>query len=165
MSQRQNQPRLTAEEIEVRVWATVVVIVAVILAGVVAFMLYSLAFVTQPIKTMAPIDQAFTKMLNDIILLIVGGIGGVMSRKGVQALSENMATKQQQDNDTIIVTNQSQQTKAPASVMPNFNWMGFKNPDLDENWRAPPPPNTPPDYVDPASADIAVERHQARSEA
>jgi hypothetical protein len=37
-------------------------------------------FVSQPIKAMAPIDQAFTKMLNDIVLLIVGGIGGVMTK-------------------------------------------------------------------------------------
>jgi len=29
---------------------------------------------------MAPIDQAFTKMLNDIVLLIVGGIGGIMTK-------------------------------------------------------------------------------------
>mgnify|MGYP003348849399 CR=1 FL=1 len=90
-----------------------------------------------------------------------------MSRKGVQALSENLASKQQQDNDTIIVTQSAQQAKtaAPTNTMPNFNWMGFKNPDLDENWRPPPPPSTPPDYVDPSSADIAVERAQARSEA
>ena len=37
-------------------------------------------FVSQPIKAMAPIDQAFTKMLNDIVLLIVGGIGGIMTK-------------------------------------------------------------------------------------
>ena len=37
-------------------------------------------FVSQPIKSMAPIDQAFTKMLNDIVLLIVGGIGGIMTK-------------------------------------------------------------------------------------
>jgi len=29
---------------------------------------------------MAPIDQAYTKMLNDIVLLIVGGIGGIMTK-------------------------------------------------------------------------------------
>ena len=74
---------LSQEEIEIRVWACVVLIVTIILAGIVIFMLYSLAFVVQPIKSMAPIDQAFAKMLNDIVLLIVGGIGGVMSRKGV----------------------------------------------------------------------------------
>jgi len=70
--------------VESYVWALVVLIVTVILAGIVFFMLYSVTFVTQPIKSMAPIDQGYLKMLNDIVLLIVGGIGGVMSRKGVQ---------------------------------------------------------------------------------
>jgi len=84
---------LTQEEIEIRVWAVVVLLVTFILAGIVMFMLYSLAFVVQPIKSMAPIDQAFAKMLNDIVLLIVGGIGGVMSRKGVQTLAEKMSTQ------------------------------------------------------------------------
>ena len=47
--------------------------------------------VTQPIKSMAPIDQAFTKMLNDIVLLIVGGIGGIMSKRAVRSAAEAMA--------------------------------------------------------------------------
>ena len=88
------QRLLTAEEIEVRVWAVVVIVVTFILAGIVSFMLYSLAYVTQPLKSMAPMDQAFAKMLNDIVLLVVGGIGGVMSRKGVQAVSEKIASMQ-----------------------------------------------------------------------
>ena len=89
-----NQRALSPEEIEVRVWAIVVVVVTAILAGIVFFMLYSVTFVTQPIKSMAPIDQAYTKMLNDIVLLIVGGIGGVMSKKGVSNLSEKIAASQ-----------------------------------------------------------------------
>ena len=43
--------------LESYVWASVVLIVTIILAGIVIFMLYSLAFVVQPIKSMAPIDQ------------------------------------------------------------------------------------------------------------
>ena len=77
-----HQPMLTAEQIEVRVWAFVVAVVTLILAGIVFFILYSVTFVNQPIKSMAPIDQAYTKMLNDIVLLIVGGVGGIMT-KGV----------------------------------------------------------------------------------
>ena len=56
MSKFQLNRLLTHEEIEVRVWAAVVLIVTVILAGIVMFMLYSLAFVVQPIKSMAPIE-------------------------------------------------------------------------------------------------------------
>ena len=72
---------LTADDIEVRIWGFVVVTVTLILCFIVVAMLYSVTFVTQPIKSMAPIDQAYTKMLNDIVLLIVGGIGGVMSKR------------------------------------------------------------------------------------
>lgn len=162
-SQQQLRPLLTAEQIEVRVWAFVVAIVTLILAGIVFFILYSVTFVNQPIKSMAPIDQAYTKMLNDIVLLIVGGIGGVMSKKGVQSLSESMAAKQQQDNDTIIVAPTVAQARtgnvsSASNQMPNFNWMGIQNPQLDEDWRPPPPPTTPADYLHPEREEIAQER-------
>ena len=156
------QRLLTAEEIEVRVWAFVVGIVTIILAGIVAFMLYSLAFVVQPIKSMAPIDQAFTKMLNDIILLIVGGIGGVMSKKGVQAVSESIAAKQSPQPQAVAPSTPQVTT---ASGMPDFNFMGFQNPELDETWRPGPPPTTPPDFLDPSREDIAQERAAAKEHA
>ena len=145
---------LTQEEIEVRVWACVVLIVTVILAGIVIFMLYSLAFVTQPIKSMAPIDQAFSKMLNDIVLLIVGGIGGVMSRKGVQAVADKISPT---TPTTPLVVSAPQSVTSSALPV----WV---NPPLDEEWRAPPPPTTPPDYVDPAKEEIAHERALAKVE-
>ncbi len=156
---------LTSEEIEVRVWAIVVIIVTVILAGIVGFMLYSVTFVTQPIKSMAPIDQAYTKMLNDIVLLIVGGIGGVMTRKGVQAVSDKLHSNQTPPTTPTTPTPATPVAPVASSSLPNFNWMGFTNPALDEEWRPPPPPTTPPDYVDPAKEEIAVERAAARSEA
>ena len=156
----QLQRLLTSEEIETRVWATVVIVVTIILAGIVMFMLYSLAFVVQPIKSMAPIDQAFTKMLNDIVLLIVGGIGGVMSRKGVQAVSDKLSAPAPTTPTPSVVV-------APVTAqsgMPDFNFMGFKNPELDESWRAPPPPTTPADYIDPSKEEIANERAVAKLE-
>ena len=156
---------LTSEEIEVRVWAIVVIIVTVILAGIVGFMLCSVTFVTQPIKSMAPIDQAYTKMLNDIVLLIVGGIGGVMTRKGVQAVSDKLSTTVNSSQPTVNLSQPTVNTPTPAPVnTPSFNWMGFQNPALDEDWRPPPPPTTPPDYIDPAKEEIAVERAAARHE-
>lgn len=153
------QHRLTAEEYETRIWGFVVVVVTLILAGIVSFMLYSLAYVTQPLKSMAPMDQAFAKMLNDIVLLVVGGIGGVMSRKGVQAASEKLASPQPQ-----AVAPSTTPVTTAAGGMFDFNFNGFKNPELDETWRAPPPPTTPPNYVDPAVEDIANERAAARLE-
>ena len=155
---------LSQEEIEIRVWACVVLIVTIILAGIVIFMLYSLAFVVQPIKSMAPIDQAFAKMLNDIVLLIVGGIGGVMSRKGVQTVAEKMATP-----TTPPTTPPSTPPPAPSAntstwTSPSGALPTWINPVLDEEWRAPPPPTTPPDYVDPAKEEIANERALAKAE-
>jgi hypothetical protein len=153
---------LTSEEIEVRVWAIVVIIVTVILAGIVGFMLYSVTFVTQPIKSMAPIDQAYTKMLNDIVLLIVGGIGGVMTRKGVQAVSDKLSNPPPAVSSPAVTPAVTSSSTPAASH--NFNWMGFQNPALDEDWRPPPPPTTPPDYIDPSKEEIAVERAAARHE-
>lgn len=151
---------LTQDEIEVRVWALVVLIVTVILAGIVFFMLYSVTFVTQPIKSMAPIDQGYLKMLNDIVLLIVGGIGGVMSRKGVQTLAEKMSSS---TTTSPTATFTPGMTTTPA-VVPNNSMPVWVNPPLDEEWRAPPPPTTPPDFIDPAKEEIAHERAAARSE-
>jgi hypothetical protein len=140
---------LTQEEIEVRVWASVVLIVTVILAGIVIFMLYSLAFVVQPIKSMAPIDQSFAKMLNDIVLLIVGGIGGVMSRKGVQAVADKVSPPP------------TTATPTPSPSVFNGGLPVWVNPPLDEEWRAPPPPTTPPDFLHPEREEIAKERAEA----
>lgn len=142
-----NQPQkpLTADDIEVRIWGFVVVAVTLILCFIVVSLLYSVTFVTQPIKSMAPIDQAYTKMLNDIVLLIVGGIGGVMSKRATGAVAKafgHTPTPQpcQQYSNTSYV---------PArSSMPDFNWMNYKNPELDESWVPPPPPTTPPDHLD-----------------
>ena len=141
-----------------------VLLVTLILAGIVMFMLYSLAFVVQPIKSMAPIDQAFAKMLNDIVLLIVGGIGGVMSRKGVQTIADKVS---QASNPAPTTPPAPAPAAAPATstwIAPAGGLPAWVNPVLDEEWRAPPPPTTPPDYVDPAKEEIAQERAAARSE-
>ena len=127
-----NQQPLSPAEIEVRVWAFVVGIVTVILAGIVFFMLYSVTFVTQPIKSMAPIDQGYLKMLNDIVLLIVGGIGGVMTKRAVSgSSSEPKGETPPKQSD-------------PSGALPV--WV---NPQLDESWTPPPPPTTPADHLEP----------------
>lgn len=166
-----NQPKfhpnrlLTQEEIEIRVWAFVVLVVTFILAGIVFFMLYSLAFVVQPIKTLAPLDQAFAKMLNDVVLLIVGGIGGVMSRKGVQSVADKLSSSS--TPQAAAPSTPPAPAAAPATstwTAPSGGLPAWVNPVLDEEWRAPPPPTTPPDFIDPAKEEIAQERAAARSE-
>jgi hypothetical protein len=147
MSKKQ---RPTIEEVETYVWGFVVIMVTLILCFIVMALLYSVTFVTQPIKSMAPIDMAYTKMLNDIVLLIVGGIGGVIGKKGVGTAVNAIQN---------AVTPPTAPTPTPSSLAPvqapvatvastNYNWMGFKNADLDESWTPPPPPTTPPDLLE-----------------
>lgn len=160
--------RLTADEFEVRIWGFVVVAVTMILCFIVIMLLYSVTFVTQPIKSMAPIDQAYTKMLNDIVLLIVGGIGGVMSKRAVGAMAQKMATPEPPASTPAPPPPQPPQPLTPGAVvapgLPNFNWMGYQNPALDESWTPPPPPTTPADYVPPEAEDIAIERAAAKEQ-
>jgi hypothetical protein len=106
---------------------------------------------------MAPIDQGYLKMLNDIVLLIVGGIGGVMSRKGVQTLAEKISTPT--TPPTTPPSTPQTTTALYSGALPV--WV---NPPLDEEWRAPPPPTTPPDYIDPEKEKIANERALARAD-
>jgi len=140
------QKRLTIEEVETLVWGFVVVMVTLILCFIVVALLYSVTFVTQPIKSMAPIDMAYTKMLNDIVLLIVGGIGGVIGKKGV-GTAVNAIQNAVSPPPTPTPPPVAQNTWTSTSPAPN--WLNFKNPDLDESWTPPPPPTTPPDLLEP----------------
>jgi hypothetical protein len=144
-----NQPqtpktKLSADEIEVRIWGFVVIMITLILAGIVFALLYSVTFVTQPIKSMAPIDMAYTKMLNDIVLLIVGGIGGIVGKRAVgavhNAVSPTPTTPVVNPSAPVVNLNQP----APTPTASGYNWLNFQNAALDESWTPPPPPTTPP---------------------
>ena len=154
---------LSTEDIEVRIWGFVVVAVTCILCFIVVALLYSVTFVTQPIKSMAPIDQAYTKMLNDIVLLIVGGIGGVMSKRAVGAATDafkqtNPTSPMQpmcygnNGSNTQSYPQNTQTWTSPSGALPV--WV---NPELDESWTPGPPPTTPPDHLE----DNAEREHMA----
>ena len=166
-----NKPKLSPEEIEVRVWGFVVIAITVILFGIVFALLYSVTFVTQPIKSMAPIDQAYTKMLNDIVLLIVGGIGGIVGKRAVSTAQNAFKPPQppmmmgQQPcgggyNTSSYASPQSAYglPSQPFGAMPVW-----KNPELDESWTPGPPPTTPPEHMEPD--EDREEIAQARKEA
>ena len=160
--------RLNTQQIEDRVWAVVVIAVTIILFGIVFSLLYSVTFVTQPIKSMAPIDQAYPKMLNDIVLLIVGGIGGVIGKKGVAAVSNainNLTPHTHQASCPAPTQTGGLGPYGGANAKPFGAMPVFVNPELDESWVPPPPPSTPPNYVPPEVAEIAAERAAARTEA
>ena len=140
--------RLSANDIEIRVWGVVVIAVTMILFIIVIALLYSVTFVTQPIKSMAPIDQAYTKMLNDIVLLVVGGIGGVMSKRAVGAAANAIAPPPPVVNQPAPVVNLNPPAvstwTAPSGALP-----AWVNPPLDESWTPPPPPTTPASHQEP----------------
>jgi len=154
--QHSNQKlNLTPDEIEVRVWGFVVISVTCILCFIVVALLYSVTFVTQPIKSMAPIDQAYTKMLNDIVLLIVGGIGGVIGKRAVSTAARSFTPQPpQQPMCQPMMGGYHQSSYAPpqsAYGLPSqpFGAMPvWKNPEFDESWTPGPPPTTPPDHLD-----------------
>jgi hypothetical protein len=161
--------RRTIEEMETMVWGFVVVVVTLILCFIVVALLYSVTFVTQPIKTMAPIDMAYTKMLNDIVLLIVGGIGGVIGKKGVGTAVNAIQNTVAPPTAPTPTPSSPPPVQAPVatsswtSTGSAPNWLNFKNPDLDESWTPPPPPTTPPDLLedDHEREQLALARKEA----
>jgi hypothetical protein len=149
------KPKLTTEELEVRIWAFVVIAVTLILTFIVISLLYSVTFVTQPIKSMAPIDQAYTKMLNDIVLLIVGGIGGVIGKRAMstaaRAFNPPPTCQPMGYGGSQGGFNSSYAPPQSAYGLPSqpFGAMPvWKNPELDESWTPGPPPTTPPDHLE-----------------
>jgi hypothetical protein len=137
--------------IQVCVWAFVVFVLMLVLGGIVMSMLYSVIFVTQPIKTMAPIDAAFTKMLNDIVLILASSVTTIVSMFAVNKGSQMLAEK-------IAPSLGIQPTPVSPTPTPNGALPVWVNPPLDEEWRAPPPPTTPPDFLHPEREEIAKER-------
>jgi hypothetical protein len=87
---------LTTEEIEVRVWATIVLVLAGILLISVVCILLAVMFVDQNMEKIAPIDEAFLGIMKDIMLLCIGAVGGIVGRKGAYAAA-NLAKAQEKE--------------------------------------------------------------------
>lgn len=149
------------ELIKVIGWFFAVVIVMLVFGTIVLAFLYSIIFVTQPIKSLAPLDQAVLKMLNDIVLLLVGSIttliGMYALNKGAKAVVNRfMPTTPTQPmcggyQGSMGGFNSSYAPPQSAYGLPSqpFGAMPvWKNPELDESWTPPPPPTTPPDLLE-----------------
>ena len=91
--------RLTAEEIEVRVWAFVIIILVTILLGAMVAFLYSVTYVTQPMAGMAPIDKIYTQQISTIMVFITGVLGGVAGRSGIKAVATAISKSEANDTD------------------------------------------------------------------
>jgi len=91
--------RMTTEEIEVRVWAWIVMILAFILVISVCAILGAVIFIEQDMERIAPIDTAFLAIMKDIMLLCIGAVGGIVGRKGAYAAA-NLMNKKDSDDST-----------------------------------------------------------------
>lgn len=82
---------LTTEQIEIRVWAFVVLTLAAILAVSVFTILMSVMFVDQDMERVAPVDEAFLSIIKDVMMLCIGAIGGLVGRNSVNAAAKLMS--------------------------------------------------------------------------
>jgi hypothetical protein len=85
---------LTTEEIEVRVWAAIVLTLAGILLLSVVAILGAVIFVEQDMTAIAPIDEAFLGIMKDIMLLCIGAVGGIVGRKGAYSAINAMKERE-----------------------------------------------------------------------
>ena len=91
--------RMTAEEIEVRIWAMVILALLIVLVGSMGMFLYSVTYVTQPMSGMAPIDKVYTQQISTIMVFVTGVLSGVAGRSAVSASAKAIAKAQSDDGD------------------------------------------------------------------
>jgi hypothetical protein len=82
--------RLSAEEIEVRVWAFVVLSITVMVLTIGIGLMWLIGFENQP-PELAPIDAVFLEILKAIAFMGVGTLGGIAGRKVITTASQQIA--------------------------------------------------------------------------
>ena len=82
--------RLTAEDIEVRVWAFVVISITIMVLVIGIGLMYLVGFEPQP-PELAPIDAVFLEILKAIAFMGVGTLGGIAGRKAITNVSQKIA--------------------------------------------------------------------------
>lgn len=81
---------LTADEIEVRVWAFVVKAITTMVFLIAMGVMYAIAFEPQEAQ-LAPIDAIFLEILKAIAFMGVGTLGGISGRKATQTFAKKVA--------------------------------------------------------------------------
>lgn len=81
---------MTADQIEVRVWAFVVKSITTMVFLIAMGVLWAIAFEDQS-TVLAPIDAIFLEILKAIAFMGVGTLGGISGRKAVSAVAEKVA--------------------------------------------------------------------------
>ena len=88
--------RMTAEDIEVRVWAFVVTCITIMVFVIGVGLMWLVGFEPQP-PELAPIDAVFLEILKAIAFMGVGTLGGIAGRKVISKGVETVVQKEQDD--------------------------------------------------------------------
>ena len=72
--------RMTSEEIEIRIWAFIVIILSTMLFVIALGVLWAVAFEEQKMD-LAPIDGIFLEILKAVAYMSIGTLGGIAGRK------------------------------------------------------------------------------------
>lgn len=84
--------RMNAEEIEVRVWAFIVICIMVMLTAIALGILWAVTFEEQSME-LAPIDAIFLEILKAVAYMSIGTLGGIAGRKVAKQVAEEIADK------------------------------------------------------------------------
>lgn len=74
----QPKPRLTEDELMIRLKVFIGMCLALTLIGIVFVVLYSIIFVTQPLNAISPIDQKFFELIIPVATFLTGTLSGIM---------------------------------------------------------------------------------------
>jgi hypothetical protein len=80
--------RMTAEEIEIRIWAFIVVILSTMLFIIAIGVMWAVAYEEQNME-LAPIDGIFLEILKAVAYMSIGTLGGIAGRKIGKAEASN----------------------------------------------------------------------------
>ena len=72
--------RMTSEEIEIRIWAFIVVILSTMLFIIAIGVMWAVAYEEQGME-LAPIDGIFLEILKAVAYMSIGTLGGIAGRK------------------------------------------------------------------------------------
>jgi hypothetical protein len=88
---------MTADQIEVRVWAFVVKAITTMVFLIAMGVMWAIAFEDQS-TVLAPIDAIFLEILKAIAFMGVGTLGGISGRKAAGAVAEKLSDKPEDEN-------------------------------------------------------------------
>jgi hypothetical protein len=87
--------RMTPEDIEIRIWAFIVVIISTMLFIIALGVLWAVAFEDQS-QELAPIDGIFLEILKAVAYMSIGTLGGIAGRKIGKVETKEEAKQEEQ---------------------------------------------------------------------